>query len=360
MDREKQSVPVKHIAHDLNNILTRILNSVELLKKKAVNLEDVIPFISSIENGTYMAAEIIEDLLSESTNKFAKKKRINVNSLLSDLVNTISIHLKDRITFNLKLESKLAFVEGRYSDYYRVFMNLIINASEAIKESGVISISTSNLKQQRSEPGLFERGSSVLIKISDNGEGIDPVIMPYIFDSTFTTKSKKKNSGIGLSIVKKIVDDYGGVIKITSDKDKGTEFTIRLPAVTNVKDEIELKTKLILVAEDEDILRELLTELLISYEFKVIASANGEEVIKELNNGARPDLFIIDQKMPDMDGITCIKKIKEKELSIPIILATGSQSDYSSEEGVNNLVDKIITKPYHFEEMLNTIRDLIK
>ncbi|NMB83358.1 MAG: response regulator [Ignavibacteria bacterium] len=359
MEQKEETVPVSHIAHDLNNILTRILNSVELLKKKVSNPEDVIPLISSIENGTYMAAEIIEDLLSESTNKIIKKKRININSLLSDLINTISIHLKDRITFNLKLESKLSFVEGRYSDYYRVFMNLIINASEAIKDRGVISIHTSNPKHQGNEPKLFEGGSSVLIKISDNGEGIDPSVMPYIFENNFTTKSKKKNSGIGLSIVKKIVDDSGGVIKVSSEKNKGTEFTLRFPTVANIKEEVESKTKLILVAEDEDILRELLAELLISYEFKVITSANGEEVIKELNNGKRPDLFIIDQKMPDMDGITCIKKIKEMKLPAPIILATGSQSDYSNEEGINNLVNRIITKPYNFEEMLNVIRDLI-
>jgi len=357
MQKEEKTSSVSHIAHDLNNIFTRIFNSIELLKKKVSNPEDVSPLISSIENGTYMASEIIEEMLSESTNKSIKKKRINLNALLSDLVNTISIHLKDRITFKLNLESKLSFVEGRYSDYYRVFMNLIINASEAIKERGIISISTYNSKQD--ETNQPEEIPSIEIKISDNGEGIEPDKMPFIFDPNFSTKSKKKNSGIGLSIVKKIVDDSGGIIKVKSEKGKGTEFTLRFPTVANVKKEAELKTKLILVAEDEDILRELLAELLISYDFKVITSANGEGVIKEITNGKKPDLLIIDQKMPDMDGITCIKKIKEMGIDLPIILATGSQSDYTKEDVINNLVDKIITKPYNFEEILNVIRELI-
>lgn len=357
MQQKEDTAPVSHIAHDLNNILTRILNSVELLKKKVSNPEDVIPLISSIENGTYMAAEIIEDLLSE--NKSSKKKRINLNTLITDLINTISIHLKGKITFNLKLESKLSFVEGRYSDYYRILMNLIINASEAIKEKGIISIWSSNPKPVSGDPKLFEGGSFVQIKIADNGEGIDPSVMPFIFDNNFSTKSKKKNSGIGLSIVKKIVDDYGGVIKVASEKNKGTEFTLKFPAVPSLKEEVELKTKSILIAEDEDILRELLAELLVSYEFKVITAANGDEVIKELNNGNTPDLLIIDQKMPDMDGLTCIKKIREMKLNTPIILATGSQSDYSNEEKINELVNRVITKPYNFEEMLNVIRELL-
>lgn len=359
MQDKEQSNSINHIAHDLNNILTRILNSLELLKKKVSNLEEVNPLLSSIENGTYMAAEIIDDLFSASSNKPQKKKRININSLLSDLVNSLSIHLKDKITFNLKLESIIPLVEGRYSDYYRLFMNLIINAAEAIKGEGIISISTSNSKYEIKEPKLFEGTSFVIIKISDNGEGIDPAIMPFIFDYNFTTKSKKKNSGIGLSIVKKIVDENGGSIKVISEKNKGTEFTLRFPIVSNEKEEVDLRTKIILIAEDEDILRELLADLLISYEFEVITSTNGEEALNKLINGKKPDLLIIDQKMPDMDGITCIKKIRELKIFIPIILATGSRSDYENEPEINKLVDRIITKPYNFDELLNSIRELL-
>jgi CheY-like chemotaxis protein len=358
MQHKEETAPVSHIAHDLNNILTRILNSVELLKKKVSNPEDVIPLLSSIENGTYMAAEIIEDLLSESSSKEVKRKKININTLLTDLINTISIQLMGKITFNLKLESKYSFVEGRYSDYYRVFMNIIINALEAIKERGTINILTSNTKPVSGDPKLFDGGSFVQIKISDNGEGIDQSVMPFIFNDNFSTKSKRKNCGIGLSIVKKIVDDYGGIIKVTSEKNKGSEFTLKFPAIVSIKEEIELKAKTILIAEDEDILRELLAELLTSYEFNVITASNGEDVMLSLNKGSLPDLLIIDQKMPDMDGITCIRKIKEMKIAVPIILATGSQSDYSDQE-INKLVNRVITKPYNFEEMLNIIKSLI-
>lgn len=359
MPQKEQPASVSHVAHDLNNILTRILNSVELLKKKVSNPSDVSPLLSSIENGTYMAAEIIEDLLSESSSKAAKKKRININTLISDLIHTITIHLKDKITFNLKLEPSLSFVEGRYSDYYRVLMNLIINASEAIKEKGLITIATSNSRIPTGEPGFFEGNSFIQIKVSDNGEGIDPSAMSFIFENNFTTKSKKRNSGIGLSIVKKIVDDYGGIIKVASEKNRGTEFTLKFPSVINVKQPTIVKQKTILIAEDEDVLRELLAELLISYDFNVKKAANGEDVLVELSRNPIPDLLIIDQKMPDMDGLTCIRKINEKKLIIPIILASGSQSEIEIEEELKILVNRVISKPYNFEEMLSVIRELI-
>ena len=90
----------------------------------------------------------------------------------------------------------------------------------------------------------------------------------------------------------------------------------------------------------------------------MIAVSNGEEVIEKLLNNT-PDLLIIDRQMPDMDGITCIKKIKEMNFSTPIILAAGSQDDIKNGDDINKIVDNVINKPYNFEEMLNNIRELI-
>lgn len=353
---------ISHLAHDLNNILTRIVNSVELLKMKVELNDDTKSLLSSIENGTFMASEIIEDVISESAHKTVRKKRININSLIEDLANTLGVQLKNKITFDLKLDRHLNFIEARYSDLYRVIMNLIINSVEAIKEKGTISIITSNIgapKQSTSEPKLFDQGSYVQIKVIDNGNGIDSSILPYIFDEKFSTKAGKKNRGFGLAIVKKIIEDWSGTIKIISDNGKGTEFTIMFPAVQQIETESSKSVKLILVAEDEDIQRELLVELLESYNYRVVSASTGKEVMKYLSKKEIPDLLIIDQKMPDIDGIACIKKIKAKKLKIPIILASGSLEDASEKSGVKNSINKIICKPYNFDEMLSVIKELI-
>ena len=360
MQNTENNQTVRHLAHDLNNILTRILNSVELLKKKIPENDETNPLLASIENGTYLASEIIEDVISETTNKTFFKRKINLNSLISDLINTISIHLKDRVKFNIKLDPKVQFVEGRYSDYYRIIMNLIVNAVEAIKEKGNINISTQAVSKKslsKSEPALFDTENFVQVKINDTGIGIDSSTLPYIFDENFTTKSRK-NGGFGLAIVKKIIDANNGIIKVGSEKGKGTEITLYFPSIKLKKGKRSGESKSILIAEDEEIQRQLLTELLESYNYKVIAVSNGEEVIDRLIKDL-PDLLIIDRQMPDMDGITCIQKIKDMNFETPIILAAGSQNEIANGDDVEKTVDKVINKPYNFEEMLGIIRELI-
>ncbi|MEW6195806.1 MAG: response regulator [Bacteroidota bacterium] len=360
--QSKEQSSFNHLAHDLNNILTRILNSVELLKLKINNYDDVSPLLSSIENGTYMAAEIIEDVISETTQKSIRKKRINVNSLLTDLVNTVKVQTKEKITFNLKLEQNIGLVEARYSDLYRVFMNLIANAAEAINEKGVITIATSKTEshgKKSTDPKLFDAESFIQIKVVDNGTGIDQSVMPYIFDENFSTKNRKRNSGFGLPIVKKIVEEWSGSLKVASEKGKGTEFTITFPVVHYKPETKSSDQKTILVAEDEDTLRQLLAELLESYNYSVVTFPNGESVIKFLKNNSLPDLFIIDQNMPDVDGLTCIRRIKEIDKDVPIILATGSRGDEYQQGSTNNLVNKVLNKPYNFDDMLSAVRSLL-
>lgn len=357
-----KSGSLNHLAHDLNNLLTRILNSVELLKKKIPNYEEVSSIISSIENGTFMTAEIIEDILTEANQKVFRKKRINLNTLVTDLINTLGMPSKGNISVKLNLEPKLQFVEGRYSDFYRIIMNLLINAFEAIDNKGNILITTANHipgKKDLKDPGFFQHGSFIEFKIADDGVGIEPSMLNFIFDENFTTKNKNKNSGIGLSIVKQLIDDQNGLIKVTSEVNKGTEFKVILPSISLPEEKSGNTKKTILIAEDENILRELLSELLTSYDFKVISASNGVEVLNEILKGEKPDLFLIDQKMPEMDGIICIKKLREKKITTPIILASGSQNeDYNSYE-LNKTINKIITKPFNFEEILSVIKELI-
>ncbi|MEG8947812.1 ATP-binding response regulator [Rosettibacter firmus] len=362
MQTENKSLLINHLAHDINNILTRILNSVELLKKKISNYNEVSALLNNIENGTHIISELIEDTVWESKNKTPRKKRINLNTLINDLVNSFIVHLKDRINFILKLDQNLYPIEGKYIDFYRVLLNLITNAVESIKETGTITISTTNLESKfinEDELKLFNNQSFIQIKIADSGTGIESSVIPFIFDENFSTKGKSKNRGFGLTIVNNIIKNYNGSIKLKSEINKGTEFCITLPAIKikTLKNNKEKKT--ILIAEDEIILQELLTELLESYNYDVITVSNGNEVITQLNSRTIPDILIIDQNMPDMDGILCIKKVKELYQDLPVILATGSQSNFMDDPELNQIINRIITKPYNIEELVSIIKELL-
>jgi len=335
----------KHLAHDLNNIFTRILNSIDLLKRKVSNSSDLLPLLNNIEAGTYLASEMIGDNFGDrAQNK--NQRRINLNSIISDIVRSSLIQQKGKIDFKLTLEPDLKFVRGKYSDYYRVVLNLITNAIESIEKTGTIFLSTANL----------DDGTKIEFIITDNGTGIDGESLPFVFDEDFSTKDKKTISGIGLSIVKKIIEENSGTITVSSEFGKGTEFKIILESAPMADLHSMENGKTILIAEDEDILRELLAELLQSYNYTVLTSANGREVLDVLKIRT-PDLLIIDRKMPEMDGIECIKEISALNYNIPLILASGSQTENDDIDPIN--INRVINKPYNFEELLSLVRELI-
>ncbi len=335
----------KHLAHDLNNIFTRILNSIDLLKRKVSSSSDLLPILNSIEAGAYLASEMISDNFGDKSRN-NNQRRINLNSIISDIVRSFLIQQKGKIDFKLALEPNLKLVLGKYSDYYRVVLNLLTNSIESIETTGVISFTTSNLDDE----------TRVEFRIKDSGKGIDKKNLPFVFDEDFSTKNKKTVSGIGLSIVKKIIENYGGTIAVVSEPGSGTEFIITLEAAHAATQLSNDSGKTILIAEDEDILRELLAELLQSYNYTVLTTSNGIEVLETLKV-RMPDLLIIDRKMPEMDGLECIQEIASANYNLPVILASGSPADNGEINKVN--VNKIINKPYNFEELLSLVRELI-
>ena len=335
----------KHLAHDLNNIFTRILNSIDLIKRKVGGSSELLPLLNNIEAGTYLASEMIsENFGDKSGNK--NQRRINLNSIISDVTRSFTIQQKTKVSFNFSLDPDLKIISGKYSDLYRVILNLITNALESIGDTGIISISTANI----------DDGANVEFRITDNGSGIDEATLPFIFDEDFSTKKDKNLSGIGLSIVKNIIELNDGSITVASEAGSGTEFRIILKALPDSDNQSPENGKTILIAEDEELLRDLLAELLQSYNYSVLTAANGEEVL-DILKVRMPDLLIIDRLMPEMDGIECIEKMSAIGYGIPVILASGSQTE-SSHAG-NVKVDRVINKPYNFEELLLLVRTLI-
>ena len=341
----KTDSSVKHLAHDLNNIFTRILNSIDLLKRKVANIDTVLPLLNNIESGTYLASEMIDDTFGNVSSKITQRK-INLNSIIADIIRSYTLQQKDKIDFKLSLDKNLNMVVGKYSDFYRVILNLVTNSIEAIEGKGSIKIRTCNLNDDK-----------IQIIINDNGRGIEEQFLSQVFDEDYSTKNKNKISGVGLSIVREIIENYDGTISVLSKVGKGSEFSVALNSAPILHDKPALSGKSILMAEDEDILRELLSELLQSYDYTILTAANGIEVL-DLLKVRTPDLLIIDRKMPEMDGITCLQEIEQSRYILPIILASGSPSEFD-ETLPDNLVSKIINKPYNFEELLSLVKELI-
>ncbi|MBN1300106.1 MAG: response regulator [Melioribacteraceae bacterium] len=354
---------IKNFAHDLNNILTSITNSASVLKTEIGASERTLRLLNNIESNSLRAADIIHQVLSQSDKKETVKKRIDVKKLLDELRNSLQNIIPKNIEMEYIYDESLYPVTGNHSDLYRVILNLCINGSEAIKRKGRIIVKASNVKSD-DNPVLqaSKYDSFIKITVKDNGTGIKKSYLPQIFNPGFSTKIKANESGLGLNIVKEIVNEHGGHIIVESRRWFGTKFTIYLPArVTVTESAGRLPEDIsILIADDEVTILDLLTELLESYNYNIIKAVNGNDVVKLYKKNPIIDLIIIDRKMPELDGLECISKLQELGYSNPIILTSGSQSVHEvvTTNGIN--IDKIITKPYDFEELLEEVKLLLQ
>ncbi|MBI9071867.1 MAG: response regulator [Melioribacteraceae bacterium] len=352
---------VRQVAHDFNNILTTIKNSIDLLKQKLADNPDTLYLLDNINYSTNRATDLIDSLLNKDSTE--KKRKISLVYLINELVNGLEHTFPSSISISKKVEEHLNKVWCVPNDIYRVILNLSVNAKEALLNSGQIAIECKNLDITDDIADKYfplTNGSYIEISVSDTGGGIPEEHLKKIFNDGFSTKDKKIDSGIGLNIVKNIIDDHNGIIIVKSKIGEGTEFKIVLPAAkktSRVNDPNKPGT--ILIGEDEEPLRDVMIDLFESYNYKVIGASNGIEVLEILKNTENVDLLVIDRKMPKMDGITCIKNIREFDTNIPIVLASGSPTS-KDRFNINELyIDKILNKPYDFDELLELVNDLI-
>ena len=342
---EEKLKEFKNVSHDIQNILSTIVNNAQLLKKDIIQNSSAEKLLKVIENNSLRASEIIQEFLSD---KKTQKRKIDTEILFNDVVSSFENTIPPNIIFEHIKSDPLPIIFGNYTDLYRAIFNVLINAKEAIIEKGKIIF----------EANSQEEGK-LYLSINDNGNGITVNNLEKIFMSGFSTKNKGRESGMGLDIVKNIIEDHNGLVELSSDINKGTEFKIVLP-VFKAK-ESTVNNKIILIADDDNSLRESLADLFESYGYKTLQAKNGDEVLNFIENKTEIDLLIIDKKMPKKDGIECIIELRKVRNSLPIILVTGVNLDLDELENLesNNGVDKIILKPYDFIYLQNIVESIL-
>lgn len=334
---------IKQTAHDLNNIITISTNSIVAIKQLIKPDDKIHKYITNIEINSLRSTEIVEELLASEGIGERIKRRINVNDLIDDVIKSLRGSISRNVELHLDIDEKLHKVEGFYSDLYRAFLNLAINACEAIDEDGIISLTAK------------KNSKGVILSFKDTGCGIDENSLTFIFNDGYSTKKRKRISGLGLYIVKNIIEAHDGIISVKSEVGKGAEFIVTLPAAKSAKKSAKNMIKKILIAEDEAPILESICYLLESYNYKTYCAANGLLALEEFEANEDIDLLIIDKLMPGMDGIKVIKKIREKNKKIPIILTTGLQD--ADETKLKKLgVSKVLKKPYDFDLLIELIR----
>ncbi|MGD8305997.1 MAG: response regulator, partial [Ignavibacteria bacterium] len=248
-------------------------------------------------------------------------------------------------------------------EVYQVLLNLCVNAKEAANEKGTLTLSAKNVsitKKDVIKYPLLKEGKYVLFTVSDDGVGIEEENLRKIFDPYFSTKNKETVSGLGLYVSYGIIKAHQGMIDVSSTIGEGTTFEVYIPAYEPQKEKKPASPdKIILLADDEEMLSDLLAELLESNDYNVIKVSSGKEVLTVLTEEIKVDLLIIDYNMPEMNGLETIEQIRKLNFNMPVILSSG-MVEFNNDIDLDkyNIASRV-QKPYEFEEMLETIQGII-
>ncbi len=358
------------IAHDLNNILTPILTAAQLLQIKLPNTDERNrQMFKTIENNAKRGAALVKQVLQFARGVEGDRTIVQVSQLFSEIQQIVKETFPKSIEFSLNIKPNLWSVLGDATHLHQVFMNLVVNARDAMPNGGLLSISAENLYVDEHYARMnldAYSGPYIVMTVADSGIGMTPEILDRIFEPFFTTKDVGHGTGLGLSTVRGIIKSHGGFVNVYSKVGKGTEFRVFLPAVeaiaAPVVQDIELlkgNGELILVVDDEAKILETTKITLETYNYKVLTASDGVEAISIYAQYKDVvSVVLVDMMMPSMDGKITIKTLQRINPQVTIIAVSGSML------ASNKLVElpgikTFISKPYTTKELLQTLHRML-
>jgi len=352
------------VAHDFNNVLAVILGNIQLLLYQLDHLgpDEIRNRLKTIERSAKDGAETVRRI-QEFTGMRKDKAftLLSLNDLIREVTAITQPRWKDQpqekgiqIEFVHQL-SEIPLIMGNPSELREVLTNMIFNAVDAMPNGGKITIST--------QPQTDEW---VEMRITDTGIGMTDEVKKRIFDPFFTTKGVT-NSGLGMSVSFGIVKRHGGEILIESEVGKGTSFIIHLPiGYEEEKKDKELKpitreapSVRILVIDDEESVREILTKMLRAKGHQVVVASNGEEGIEQFKNG-KFDLVFTDLGMPKISGWEVGKTLKGMDPKVPVAMITGWGTEVNREKMRENGIDLVVCKPFEFDQVIQLVSEALQ
>lgn len=364
------------VAHDLNNILSGIVNYPELLLHKLPEDSPLIKFVKPIKEAGLRAAAVVADLLTVARGVAASKEAANLNTIINDYFSSPEFHkLKSsypNIEYIQNLAPDLSYISCSIIHVRKSLMNLVNNASEAVEGEGRVIIETKDISVDTpltTEQGIISPGPYAVLSVQDTGKGIDSVELKRIFEPFFSKKELgRSGTGLGLTIVANAMQDHGGNISVTSCEN-GTTFQLFFPGLSNEKRSAEPAKKnlayfgngeSILIVDDELQQRDIATELLTSLGYKVKSVESGEGAIDYLQK-RQVDLVLLDMIMESgMNGLATYEEIIKIYPKQKAVILSG----FSESDDVKKTIEKgaggLINKPYTKEQLARAVYNELK
>jgi CheY-like chemotaxis protein len=356
------------VAHDFNNLLTAINGYSDLLIEQLGKGHPLRREAEEIRDAGERAAFLTRQLLAFSRRQNLQPRVLELNSLVSRIDRMLQTLVGEDVALRTSLGENLWWIKVDPGQVEQVLVNLAINSQEAMPGGGEITIETD---VEYSNPSWDRRnasGSYVMLSVS-YGRGMDEETQSRIFEPYFTTKEKGKGTGLELAMVYGIVKQSGGYILVDSKEGKGTAFRIYFPRTMEKPRPMTPETspaasltgkETVLVAEDQDEVRNLVLEILSMQGYTVLAASNGDEALRLAKGRKKPiHLLLTDMVMPGMNGKELAERMQRMFPDLKVILMSGYAEDGLIQWGTIIQGMEFLKKPFRVEALIQTIRKVL-
>ncbi|MFO7859716.1 MAG: response regulator [Desulfosalsimonas sp.] len=359
------------IAHEFNNLLQIINGYADLMADELEQDHPTRAYLNEISAAGSRAADMVRHLLAFSRKQVMQMRDVEINGLIEKTLSMLRSLIGEKIEIDYIPGRHVGRVRVDAAHIQQVLLNLCLNAKDAMPEGGTVTIETENVlingqycrTHDWAEPGRF-----ALISVTDAGCGIDAQTTARIFEPFFTTKPREKNNGLGLSTAYGIICQHQGMINVYSEPGRGTMFKIYLPVTERRATEVEVNlqgrvkggTETILVAEDDEMVCDLMQTVLSRAGYKVFCAGDGETAIELFaQNRDKIDMAVLDVVMPAKDGRQVYEAIKEFNPDIQVLFSSGYSENAIHTNFVLHEGMQLLQKPFTTDELLRKVRALL-
>lgn len=344
------------VAHDFNNLLTIIAGTAEFALGADGLDEELRHDLDEMRAAAHRGSRIVDELLGLGQRRGRGGGTVEPAVALAELAPALHRLVEDRGELSIGAERCEIAMDPDH--FEQVVLNLVINARDALADTGTITISV--------EAAGESDGSKdeALLRVTDTGTGIQPDVLDHIFEPFFTTKPVGEGTGLGLSTLYGMVDQYGGRTEVSSEVGRGTTFSIHLPLVVEPadgdrRDDGERFTgdETVLVVDDEPGVRNLVCRTLGSQGYTALEAIDGVDALRILDGGAHVDLVVTDMVMPELDGAGLTAQLRERYPGVRILLMSGFAADTVTPRADDGRPSRVLAKPFTTRALLSTVRE---
>jgi PAS domain S-box-containing protein len=345
------------VAHDMNNVLGAILGMASANMEAHPLGSPAYRAFDTITQAATRSGKMVRSLLSFARQSPVEERVLDMNAILREEVAMLERTTQGRVRLELDLAENLAPVRGDAAALTHAFMNLCVNAVDAMPEGGTLTLSTRNIDRDWIEVG-----------VDDTGTGMPREILEKAMDPFFTTKEVGKGTGLGLSLVYKTVQAHRGQVELRSEPGRGTSVRLRFPACGALLPTPEHlaeplpkpspRALTVLVVDDDELIRSSLLTMLEFMGHRALGAPGGEEALAQLEAGAEPDLIILDMNMPGLGGSGTLPRLRALRPALPVLLATGRVDQFASDLARAHPFVTLLSKPFGMEELRQRLEAL--